>query len=223
MTIRARSLLAWLQDAHVKTRPRQRSPLAMVILSFVLEAPSHAYRMHELIKQRGKDNVVNVAQRNSVYQTIAQLQAAELIRIRETQQDEGRPERVVYEITPLGKKTFYAWLEGMLGEPRREFNEFPAALATLMALSPDVVLASLRRRSEALKQQLAESLSTTKEWLGKGLPRLCMLDDEYKQVLLKAEIKWLGGLMAELESGEMTWSEKWLRQLAAQFETGKPD
>ncbi|HUA80742.1 MAG TPA: PadR family transcriptional regulator [Dyella sp.] len=195
----------------------------MVILSFVLEAPSHAYRMHELIKQRGKDKVVNVAQRNSVYQTIAQLQAAELIRVRETQQDEGRPERVVYDITPLGKKTFYAWLEGMLGEPRREFNEFPAALATVMALSPDVVLEQLQRRSEILKRQWAESSSTTKKWLGKGLPRLCMLDDEYKQVLLKAEIKWLAGLMAELESGEMTWNEKWLRQLAAQFEPGASD
>jgi DNA-binding PadR family transcriptional regulator len=191
-----------------------------VFLSFVLEAPSHAYRMHELIKQRGKDNVVNVAQRNSVYQTINQLLTAELIRVRETQQDEGRPERVVYEITPAGRKTFYAWLEGMLGEPRREFNEFPAALATAMALAPDVVLAQLRRRSETLKQHLAEATSLSKEWLGKGLPRFCMLDDEYKQALLKAEIKWLNGLMAELESGEMSWSEKQLRQLAAQFETG---
>ncbi|WP_220702169.1 PadR family transcriptional regulator [Trinickia fusca] len=205
------------------TRPRQRSPLAMVILGFVLEAPSHAYRMHELIKQRGKDNVVNVAQRNSVYQTIAQLKTAELIRVRETQQDEGRPERVVYEITPLGKKTFHAWLEAMLGEPRREFNEFPAALATVMALSPEVVLAQLRRRSETLKHQLAESLSIYKESQSKGLVRLFMLDDEYKQVLLKAEIKWLGGLIAELESGAMTWSEKWLRQFAAKFEGGGLD
>ncbi|MBE1161713.1 PadR family transcriptional regulator [Dyella acidiphila] len=207
----------------MKPRPRQRSPLAMVVLSFVLEAPSHAYRMHELIKQRGKHNVVNVAQRNSVYQTIAQLLAAELIRVRETQQDEGRPERVVYEITPLGKKTFYAWLEGMLGEPRREFNEFPAALATVMALSPDVVLAQFRRRSETLKQQLAEASAESKHWLGKGLPRFCMLDDEYRQQLLKAEIKWLNGIIDELQSGQLSWSEKQLRQLAAQFESGKPD
>lgn len=207
----------------MKTRPRQRSPLAMVILSFVLEAPSHAYRMHELIKQRGKDNVVNVAQRNSVYQTIAQLLAAELIRVRETQQDEGRPERVVYEITPLGKKTFYAWLEDMLGDPRREFNEFPAALASVMALTPDVALTQFRRRSETLKQQLAKSSALSKELLRKGLPRFCLLDDEYKEVLLKTEIKWLNGLIEELESGEMSWNEKQLRQLAAQFETGRSD
>jgi DNA-binding PadR family transcriptional regulator len=207
----------------VKERPRQRSPLAMVILSFVLEAPSHAYRMHELIKQRGKDSVVNVAQRNSVYQTIAQLQAAGLIRVRETRQDEGRPERVIYEITRAGRKTFYAWLEGMLGEPRLEFNDFPAALATVMALAPEVVLAQLQRRCETLRQQLAESTAHAKDWLGRGLPRFCMLDDEYKRVLLKAEIKWLNGLIAELESGEIRWNEKWLRQLAAHFEAGKPD
>jgi DNA-binding PadR family transcriptional regulator len=206
----------------MKTRPRQRSPLAMVILGFVLEAPSHAYRMHELIKQRGKDNVVNVAQRNSVYQTINQLLAAGLIRVRETLQDEGRPERVVYEITPLGKKTFYAWLEGMLGEPRHEFNEFPAALATVMALSPETVIVQLHKRVQTLKQQLADSSASSKALLSKGLPRFCMLDDEYKQVLAKAEIKWLGNLIEDLASGEMTWSEKSLRQLAAQFETGMP-
>jgi DNA-binding PadR family transcriptional regulator len=206
----------------MKTRPRQRSPLAMVILGFVLEAPSHAYRMHELIKQRGKDNVVNVAQRNSVYQTINQLLAAGLIRVRETLQDEGRPERVVYEITPLGKKTFYAWLEGMLGEPRHEFNEFPAALATVMALSPETVIVQLHKRVQTLKQQLADSSASSKALLSKGLPRFCMLDDEYKQVLAKAEIKWLCNLIEDLASGEMTWSEKSLRQLAAQFETGMP-
>lgn len=195
----------------------------MVILSFVLEAPAHAYRMHELIKQRGKDSVVNVTQRNSVYQTIAQLLNTGLIRVLATQQDEGRPERVVYEITVLGRKTFYEWLQGMLGEPRHEFNEFPAALATVMALAPDVVLDSLRHRSQTLKQQLAVSTDTTKKLLNRGLPRFCILDDEYKQILLKAEIKWLGGLVAELESGALTWSEKELRRLAAQFEGFVPD
>jgi hypothetical protein len=129
---------------------------------------------------------------------------------------------VVYEITPAGRKTLYAWLESMLGEPRPEFNEFPAALAMVMALTPDVVLGQLQRRCETLRQQLAASFAHAKEWLGKGLPRLFMLDDEYKQVLLKAEIKWLSGLIAELESGEIRWSEKWLRQMAAKFETGKP-
>jgi hypothetical protein len=50
------------------------------------------------------------------------------------------------------------------------------------------------------------------------LPRVCLLDDEYKLVLLKAEIKCLEGLVAALESGELTWSERSLRKVAARFE-----
>jgi len=200
------------------TRPRQRSPLALVILSFVFEGPAHAYRMHELIKQRGKDSVVNVAQRNSVYQTIAQLEATGLIRVRETQQDGGRPERVIYEITPAGRTTFHAWLEGMLIEPRREFGEFPAALATVMALSPATVSAALEKRLHSLEQQLAESESSTRSAREAGLPRLFTLDDEYKQAIAKAEIDWLQRVLSELASGELSWNDAWLRKIARQFE-----
>jgi DNA-binding PadR family transcriptional regulator len=72
----------------------------MVVLALLEEGPMHVYRMHELIKTRGKDTVVNVAQRNSVYQTIARLVRNGLVRLRETSRDEGRPERAVYENTP---------------------------------------------------------------------------------------------------------------------------
>jgi DNA-binding PadR family transcriptional regulator len=44
--------------------------LALAVLSMLTEEPMHAYRMQRLIKDRRKDDVVNVSQRNSVYQTI---------------------------------------------------------------------------------------------------------------------------------------------------------
>ena len=78
----------------------RRSPLALVLLVLLAEEPMHPYRMHEVIKERGKDRIANVAQRNSVYQTIDRLLRAELIAVRETTRDERRPERTVYEITP---------------------------------------------------------------------------------------------------------------------------
>jgi hypothetical protein len=43
------------------------------VLGLACEAPMHPYRMQALIKQRGKEQIANVAQRNSVYQTIAAL------------------------------------------------------------------------------------------------------------------------------------------------------
>ncbi|MGH3933445.1 MAG: hypothetical protein ACRDS1_00435 [Pseudonocardiaceae bacterium] len=50
--------------------PQRRSPLAFVVLALLAEAPMHAYRMQQLIKERGKDRVVNVARRNSVTQAV---------------------------------------------------------------------------------------------------------------------------------------------------------
>src|SRR5215831_1089664 len=106
-------------------RSQQRSPLAVTVLALLAEEPMHAYRMHELIRQRGKDSVVNVAQRNSVYQTISRLLRVGWIRVRETLQDSGRPERVVYEITEQGTATLMHWMKDMLASPAREYPEFP--------------------------------------------------------------------------------------------------
>src|SRR5262250_2976218 len=101
------------------TRPR--SPLWMVVLSLVCEEPMHPYRMQALIKERGKHEIANVAQRNSVYQTIAALRRAGLIQIRETSREERRPERTVYEVTAEGRKAMQTWMRTVLSVPAREF------------------------------------------------------------------------------------------------------
>ena len=45
----------------------------MVLPALLLEAPMHPYRMQQMIKDRGQDQLVNVAQRNSVYQALDRL------------------------------------------------------------------------------------------------------------------------------------------------------
>jgi hypothetical protein len=50
-----------------------RSPLGVILLGMLFEAPMHAYRMQKLIKQRGVDKVVNVRRLASVYQALEQL------------------------------------------------------------------------------------------------------------------------------------------------------
>ncbi len=119
----------------------------------------HAYRMHELIKARGKDTVVNVAQRNSVYQTIGRLLRSGLIRVQRTVRDEGRPERVVYEITDEGSATLQSWLKAMLAVPATEFPEFPAALAFLPLLGSEGSAApagSTRRCARAVARSVPD-------------------------------------------------------------------
>src|SRR5689334_6323847 len=117
------------RDMTAPSRPR--SPLWIVILGLACEEPMHPYRMQTLIKQRGKDQVANVAQPNSVYQTIDALERAGLIATVETTRDENRPERTVYGATPEGRRALREWVRHGLATPAREFPEFPAVLSTL--------------------------------------------------------------------------------------------
>lgn len=175
----------------------------------------HPYRMHEMIKARGKDKIANVAQRNSVYQTIDRLVRAELIAVRETARDERRPERTVYEITDAGRTAMREWTADMLATPAPEFPEFPAALASAMVLSPEDVTARLEQRAADLRAAQAADRAAAEAVA--GLPRLFLLDDEYSAALREAELAWVEGVITALRSGELTWSEEWIRAVAEKF------
>ena len=108
-------------------RTFKRSPLALAVLVLLYEAPMHPYRMQQLIRERGKDKVINVQRRASLYQTINQLQAAGLIAVRETVRTEKRPDRTIYQLTDDGFRTACRWMREILSTPTLEFPEFPAA------------------------------------------------------------------------------------------------
>jgi DNA-binding PadR family transcriptional regulator len=184
----------------------------MVVLALVCEEPMHPYRMQTLIKERGKDQIANVAQRNSVYQTIAALRRAGLITIRETSREERRPERTVYQATTEGRRTLTSWMRTVLSTPAREFPDFPAALSLVALLGPDDVRAQLDARAGALEAQLRELEEPVP-----NLPRLFLLEAEYKAVVVRAEIKWMRAVTADLRSGRLTWSKQWLRRVAAEW------
>ena len=186
----------------------------MVVLAHLAEEPMHVYRMQQLIKERAKDTVVNVAQRNSVYQTIARLVRDGLVRVQQTAREDSRPERVVYELTEAGRSTLDEWLEQMLGTPAREFPEFPAALAFIAMLPPARVRQRLEARRAELAQRLAASRATLDGALASGLPRLFLLEDEYKNAMTQAEIAWLDGVIDELVHRKLTWSKAWIRAIA---------
>ncbi|MFG3699964.1 PadR family transcriptional regulator [Micromonospora sp. NPDC047620] len=188
-------------------RAQRRSPLAMMVLALLVEEPMHAYRMQQVIRERDKQDVVNVAQRNSIYQTIERLRREELVRVSRTDRDEGRPERTVYELTDTGRRTLDGWLADALAAPAREFPEFPAALSFLPILPPAEAARQLERRVEVLTARLREReavLAAVK------LPRLFLVEDEYRLAMMRAELAWVHALVADLHAGTLTWTGEWL-------------
>jgi DNA-binding PadR family transcriptional regulator len=182
----------------------------MAILVALYEAPMHPYRMQQLIKERGKDRVINVQRRTSIYQTIAQLEKAGLIKVRETSRDENRPERTVYELTTEGQVTIVEWMREALSTPAQEFPEFPAAISFLPILLPDDALRQLERRAGALADMLADVNEAMAD-ASRFLPRLVLLEDELLRTTLEAELNWVQALIQDLKSGALTWDHEQLR------------
>jgi len=189
-------------------RKFQRSPLALAILALLHESPMHPYRMQRLIKDRGKDQVINVAQRASLYQTISQLLRAELITFWETTRQDGFPDRTVYKLTDKGHDTAVQWLREMLADPAHEFPEFPAAVSLLPLLTPEDALDHMQMRELKLTEQIA---AIDKENDGVSLPRLFLLESEYMRLMLDTELTWVRSVIADLRSGQLIWTQDWMQ------------
>lgn len=188
----------------------KRSPLALAVLTLLHESPMHPYKMQRLIKDRGKEQVINVEQRASLYQTINQLLKAELITFWETAREEGFPERTVYKLTEKGHATALDWMREMLASPANEYPEFPAAVSLLPLLPAAEVLTQLEARATRLAERLA-ALEAEMQAEAASLPRLFLLESEYTRAVLQAELVWVRSVVDDLRNGTLAWTQDWER------------
>jgi DNA-binding PadR family transcriptional regulator len=163
--------------------------------------------MQRLLKEWGKDQVINVGQRSSLYKTIRRLHDAGLIAVRQTERDQQYPERTVYELTDLGRRLVLAWLTEMLSTPRTEYPSFPAALSFAMLLGPAGALAALQRRAESLRETQA-GLKAEHGRYAAILPRVTLLEVEYQLAITAAELSWVDTIVDDLTNGALHWTRE---------------
>ena len=196
-------------------KPVQPSSLGLIVLWLLVARPMHVYGMQKLIETFGKDKVVNVRSRASLYQALERLVRNDLVEVHETVRSEGYPDRVVYAVTDAGRAAAAQWLRDMLRTTGTEYPEFIAAVSVLFGLEPDDARAQLQERADRLAAELAETDAVFAE--NPGLPRLFLLEEEYRRAVLSAELGWLRGVIDDLDAGRLTWSEEWLHQIAGAF------
>jgi len=189
------------------------SPLALAVLSVLVPGPLHPYGIQRLLKHWGKDEVINVGQRANLYKTINRLHEAGLIAVRQTERDQQYPERTVYELTDEGRRKAPEWLAEMLATVRSEFPQFPAALSFAMGLPPEQIREALERRAAVLRKSLAGLEQVLDRYSG-TLPRVTLLDDEYRRAVIAAELAWIDGVVEDLRTGALTWNEEELTRVA---------
>ncbi len=85
--------------------------------------------------------------RSQIYKVLTRLRDGRLVRSRDVQQ-QGRPDKALYTITPHGRRSLRAWLENVEDEPAEGANVFVLKLFFCDLAGPGVAvdhLASYRR------------------------------------------------------------------------------
>ncbi|MFF3608653.1 PadR family transcriptional regulator [Streptomyces sp. NPDC002463] len=190
------------------------SPLALTVLSLLHYRPLHPYGMQRLIKEWGKDQVVNVGQRTSIHRTVERLVAAGLVEVHEVERDEQYAERTVYRITEEGRRVAREWLLDMLGTPKPEYPQFPVALSFALMLTPEEALPVLDGRAAALARTVDALDARLADEDDDGLGRVIWLETEYQRAMAAAELRWLGAVTDDLRAGRLRWSWEELTGLA---------
>jgi len=181
------------------------SPVVTAVLALLAEEPMHAYRMQQLIKQRGIDLVVNVRNRSGLYTALERLCREELIRVQAVERDLRHPERTVYAITAAGREHLLAGLRDGLASPAADFPLFPAIVSFMHLLEPADAREHLTRRAAVLQARLDQTDAVIANSRNALVPRVHLLEHEYLHCAAVAELSWVLQAITDLDSGALWW------------------
>ena len=181
--------------------------LALTVLTSLAERPMHPYEMASEMRERGKDQSIKINW-GSLYTVVQNLEKHGLIAAAGTSRQGRHPERTIYEITPEGRDELSDWLEELLAVPAREYTRFEAALSLMGVLRPERVAHLLHQRARVLEATVAGDEASLAK-LVESLPRVFVVEAEYRVALAKAELDWIRGLLDDLEKGTLDGLEDW--------------
>jgi DNA-binding PadR family transcriptional regulator len=181
--------------------------LALAVLTSLAERPMHPYEMAAEMRERGKDQSIKINW-GSLYTVVQNLEKHGLIAAAGTSRQGRHPERTIYEISPQGRDELSDWLEELLAVPGREYTRFEAALSLMGILPPERVTHLLHQRARILEATIAGDEAVLAK-LVESLPRVFVVEAEYRVALAKAELDWITSLLGDLEKGTLDGLEDW--------------
>lgn len=191
-------------------RGRLNNPLALAVLTLLSERPMHPYEMSSTLRERQKDASIKL-NFGSLYSIVESLQKHGLIEAQETVREGRRPERTIYAITDAGTVRMVDWLSELIARPTKEFTQFEAALSLMPILPPDDVVRLLEQRLAALQLEHQAGAAIRAAATSASFPRLFLIESEFVDALLEAEIAFVRDLLREIRSGSLGGLAGWRR------------
>jgi DNA-binding PadR family transcriptional regulator len=180
--------------------------MALAVLATVAQRPMHRYQMASVMRARGKDRDMDIKW-GSLYTVVQNLEKNGYLEPIGVTRHGARPERTVYRITDAGRDELVAWTRELIAEPEAEHTRFVAGLSVLAVLTPQDVIDLLRRRLERLTRSVVERTAQLEE--ASDVPRLFLIEDEYRIAMTRAEADWTRSLLDELSAGTFPNLDAW--------------
>lgn len=176
--------------------------LALGLLSLLSpREPMYPYEMAQTMKRWGKEQSIKINW-GSLYTVIQNLEKYGFIEAVATEREGRQPERTTYRITDAGLVELKDWLRELLSVPEEDPTRFESALAEWMVLGPDEVASLLAQRLETL-DNVVETLRVNLATWTQRLPRLFLIEVEYRLAMRAAEAGWVRCLLAEIADGTL--------------------
>ncbi|WP_024802541.1 PadR family transcriptional regulator [Nocardia sp. BMG51109] len=190
--------------------------LALAVLATLAERPMHRYEIAATLKERGKERDMDIKW-GSLYTVVRNLEKHGLLEIIGNERAGARPERTIYRLTEAGRAEADDWVRELLATPEPEPRRFVSALSIAAMLPPDDVVTLLTERLRRLDHDIAaerESLAAESS----RIPRLFLIESEYRAAMLEAERAWVTALRDELTAGTFAGVDFWRRMHAEDLE-----
>lgn len=188
-------------------RRRVGNPLALAVLSAVLQRPMHPYEMGRTLREWGKDQDMEIKW-GSLYTVVRNLAKHGLVEAVENTRQGARPERTVYRITEAGREELVDWVRELVSTPQPEHPKFTAGLSVLTVLPPQEAMTLLQQRLTLLDEEVAgrrDSLATHAD----DVPRIFLIESEYELAMREAEAVWIRSLLDEMSSDAFPGLSAW--------------
>jgi DNA-binding PadR family transcriptional regulator len=183
---------------------RPLTPLGLAVLYLLGKEPLHPYEMQQRIRSEAIDQAVK-ATHGALYHAVDRLAEKGLIEPLETSRDGRRPERTVYAITEQGRDEAFSQLREMMLRPVQEYPQLAAALTFATLLPVGEVAEMLAKRTVAVEAKIAAHDTVIDGLRKQEVERAGLIEIEYVQALMRAELDWLRGIVDDIRDGRLQW------------------
>ncbi|GAA3918544.1 PadR family transcriptional regulator [Microbacterium invictum] len=179
------------------------TPLSVIVVGLLRERDMHPYEMMRLIRQRGDDRLVTIAN-GTFYHTVTRLERRGYAASVGIDRAGNRPARTTYRLTERGAEAGAQWVRQELPRLGR-LTEFRVALSESHDLPRGEVIDLLTQRRAALAEYTAELRDRLAAAAAREVPVQFLVEIERESAILDADFAWLDGFLSRLADPTVAW------------------